>query len=187
MFDALASLRVRTREKHRQLEGHGIFSRMMACDLSLDEYGKFLATLATFYGGVEPMIFARLDRHRYAPLYRRRLHLLCADLHTLGRPVPVASSVLHPPPRLDAALLGMIYAIEGSAHGGQRIAVHCRKVLGEPALPAMRYVSELSPLDGGIWAKILDALRTDLACETDVDCAIAGVSCVFDGLIAADL
>ena len=187
MFDALASLRVRAREKHRRLEGHGIFSRMMACDLSLDEYGKFLTALAAFYGGVEPMILARLDGHRYAPLYRRRLHLLGADLQALGCPVPVASSVRHPPPCLDAALLGMIYAIEGSAHGGQRIAVHCRKVLGVPALPAMRYVSELSPLDGGVWEKILAALRTDLACEADVDCAIAGVSCVFDGLIATDL
>ena len=185
MFDALALLRKRAREKHRRLEGHGIFSRMLADDLRLDEYGEFLGALARFYGGLEPRLLVRLDGHRYAPLYRHRMSLLGPDLHALGRGIPLPS--ISPPalPASDAGLLGIIYAIEGSAHGGQIIAAHCRKVLGAAAAPAMRYVSELSPETGGNWEKILQTLRCDLACEADADQAALGAACVFDGLVAA--
>ena len=185
MFDALALLRKRAREKHRRLEGHGIFSRMLADDLRLDEYGDFLGVLARFYGGLEPRLMERLAGHRYAPLYRQRLPLLVADLRALGRKIPLPS--VSPPvlPASDAGLLGIIYAIEGSTHGGQIIAAHCRKVLGAAAAPAMRYVSELSPETGGNWEKIMQTLRGDLTCEADAEQAALGAACVFDGLIGA--
>ena len=182
MFDGLTMLRRRTMEKHRLLEKHGIFSRMLAGDLTAAEYGDFLATLARFYGGIEPWLLRQLHGHPHAPLYRRRLPLLSADLRALGLAVPHPSVTPDLPPS-GTAVLGMIYAIEGSTHGGQVIAAHCRKTLGDPVLRAMRYLSELGP--DAVWGSILQTLRDELACGHDVELAASGAACVFDGLMKA--
>jgi heme oxygenase len=183
VFDAHEELRERTRERHRRLEACGAFARIMAPGVSIADYGAFLSALHRFLAAFEPPLLGRIRGTRLRPLYRRRLALLASDLESLGLATPPSAAVPGPPDS-PCGLLGAIYAIEGSAIGGQFIARHCRRVIGEQLEPSMRYVTGLAPDSDNHWQRVLGAVRQDLTSDPDLDGAAAGANAVFDGLLA---
>ena len=119
----LALLRAATRPAHDRLE-----AEMGLVDEGLDlaAYRRRLERFHGFWQGWQPAVAVLLgDEEFLAP--RRRLHLLAADLFSLGLP-PEAIATLPacPPPDLGsaAAAMGSLYVMEGSTLGGRVILRH---------------------------------------------------------------
>jgi heme oxygenase len=126
----LARLRAGTREAHARIETVPALSRLMAPDLTHDEYIALLQHLHAFHTQFEPAIAAALEARPEAAamLDGARPRALAEDLVWFGaRPVMPPSL-----PRLDTtgAALGALYVIEGSGLGGRVIARHLMGSLG---------------------------------------------------------
>lgn len=115
------ALRAATATAHARLHAVPVFGRIVAGTVSLDDYGQLLAALRLFHAAAQPRLragYARLDAAGIAVPARDFVALLDADLQAIGRPVPPAMRthiVAHDP--IEA--LGWVWAVDGSALGGQ--------------------------------------------------------------------
>lgn len=144
-------LRAETCDLHAEMESRLAF---LTPEVQPADYVGFL----TFWHGFHRVLEPRLDRwHRHAQLLdwpaRRKLHLLEADLRTLGvdrraaRALPACPGV----PEIDdsATALGVLYVVEGATLGG---AVLRRRLAGD-RLPggAFHFLSSSGPDVGRRW------------------------------------
>ena len=130
-----------------------------------------------FYAGLEQVLPPRLADSPHAGLYRPRRGLLASDLAGLGVPAPAPLTIALP--ATDAGLLGVIYAVEGSALGGQVLTRHLGARLG----CEFSYFSDLAEGVGGHWQRVLASLRQALVDQEQLDEVIAGATLVFSSLI----
>jgi heme oxygenase len=179
--DPLVGLRARTAILHRQLESATAFSRLMQDDIGPDDIARALILFHVFYDGLEQVLLPRLENSSHASLYRPRRALLAGDLARLGHLPPAAMSV--DLPETEAGLLGVIYAVEGSALGGQVLARHLMARLGGEFAAKLTYFTDLAAGCGAHWQGVLSALRLVLVDEDSLDEVSAGASLVFSSLI----
>lgn len=175
--DPLAGLRVRTAILHRQLESTAAFSRLTQEDVGLADVVRALILFHAFYDALEQALLPRLENSPHAGLYRQRRALLASDLAALGVQPSVTTAV--DLPATDAGLLGVIYAVEGSALGGQVLARHFAARLGRE----FDYFTALAEGVGGHWQRVLAVLRQVLVDEDRLDEVSAGAALVFSSLI----
>lgn len=128
-------LRVGTRDLHDRIEANPHFSRLMAPDLTLDEYCALLARIYGHHAAAEAELAQAASLLPPGLMLERRLRrtaLLANDLAQLGLE-PAAVAAL---PRCQVAVCataedawGQLYVLEGSALGGQLIARHLATTL----------------------------------------------------------
>lgn len=182
MADPLAQLREATHPLHAALEVRDPFVRLMADDVGLADVGAALQVLATFYRGLEPALLPALQGRPWAALYRPRQALIEADLARLAWPAePAVATVSWP--ESAGALLGVIYAVEGSALGGQFITRHLAARLPADQAAAVRSFGALAQGIGAHWQMLQRTLQHELADPAALDDAVAGAAAVFGGLI----
>ena len=117
-FGGRAGLRMATAATHERMHALPEFTAIEAGTLSLDDYGRLVATLYRFQDAMGAAAQAGgLGALSGAP---RRLPLLAADLAVLGRAAPCPGHGWQSPSR--AFLLGGLYVAEGSMLGGKVIA-----------------------------------------------------------------
>lgn len=162
---------------HRQLESAATFSRLTQDDVGLADVCHALILFHAFYAGLERVLLPRLANSPHAGLYRPRRVLLATDLAVLGVIPPTALAI--DLPVTEAGLLGVIYATEGSALGGQVLARHFAARLGRE----FAYFTALAEGVGGHWQRVLAALRQELVDEDRLDEVGAGAALVFSSLI----
>lgn len=132
------SLRLRhaTHDQHAQIEANPRFARLMAPDLTRDEYRVLLARLFGHHAPAEAALGAAAQLLPAAlglPRRLRRTGLLAADLVALGMAAPRIAGL----PRCQdhairsaAEAWGLLYVLEGATLGGQVIARHLALTLG---------------------------------------------------------
>lgn len=133
-------LRAATAAAHARIEANPRLARLLAEDLSSEEYAAILARLLGHHAPAEAAIAAWAAREAGAlpatlDLPRRldRTARLSADLAALGfsaaRIAALPRAAIAPFTRAEEAW-GMLYLLEGSALGGQVIARHRARRLG---------------------------------------------------------
>ncbi len=126
----VARLRADTRDAHAQIETAPALVRLVAQDLTRQEYIIILQHLQALHAHLEPAIAGELETIPEAAsmLDGSRPRRLAEDLTWFGAPA------LAPPSLPDlsgpAAALGALYVIEGSGLGGRVIGRHIAECLG---------------------------------------------------------
>jgi heme oxygenase len=171
----LLHLRSATREAHQALEG---LSGLLDPQLDLVGYTEVLRRLHGFWIGWQPQMASLLDDALVRP--RRRLHLLAADLTTLG----LSDDDLRALPRCPgtaiagrAEALGSLYVLEGSTLGGRLIGRNLQRCLGTACRQADTYFNGYGAQTGPMWRQFLDEL--DLVSPTDTDATARGATATF--------
>lgn len=155
--------------------------RLTADDVAAVDVAQAFTLFHAFYAGLEPVLVSRLGMLSLAGLYRPRCHLLADDLATLGYSLPQPWPSIVPDD--EAGLLGLVYAIEGSALGGQVVARHLRSRLGAEFSDSLTFFSALTNGVGAHWQRVLAALRQALGREPALDAMSAAANGVFASLI----
>jgi len=147
-------LRQATRLAHHALDHHPLLAPLIRPGLTAAQYGLALAALHGVHRQAEPAILAFLAARPGLFDYqaRRKLAALESDLAALGR-APLRLDCVVTPPHSVAALIGMLYTLEGATQGGQYIARHLRQLPG-PALPST-FFDAYGPLTQQRWAEFL--------------------------------
>ncbi len=126
----LARLRAGTAAAHARIETVPALARLLADDLTRDEYVAIVRRMQAFHYHFEPAIAAALESvpQAAALLDGSRPRALAEDLGWFGATAaaPPALPELADP----AAALGALYVIEGSGLGGRVIGRHLAAVLG---------------------------------------------------------
>lgn len=172
-----------TRTRHAALEAQPVFTALMSPTLALTDLQRAFQVFHAFYAWVEPRLLPRLAPAGLCALYRPRLSWLDADLALLEIPALPAVS-LDPMPSSRAGLLGVIYAIEGSALGGQVLQRHLRERLGDDFALRLSYFQRMAEGIGPHWQAVLNTLRAELNDSSALHAAVDGVEWVFSSLIA---
>lgn len=175
----LALLRAATGPAHEAL---GETLGLMRDDIEIAAYARLLERFYGFWRNWQPRIAVLLeDEALLAP--RRRLHLLAADLATLGYS-PDALRALPscpPPPLRDASeALGSLYVMEGSTLGGRTILRHVGDRLGLDGSAGCAYFAGYGRATGPMWHSFL--LRLDAADPLDAHRIAAGATATFESL-----
>ncbi len=190
-----ARLRHGTRDLHDAIEANPRFARLMAPDLSRDEYASLLARMLGHHAPAEaalaqaaPLLPAALD----LPARLRRGAALAADLRALGlKPARIAALPRCGAYRLDSAeaAWGTLYVLEGSALGGQVIARHLAATLGLDAANGAAGIVPHGAETGRLWREFKQLLEESAALgRLDGDAVIAAARHAFatlDGWMAA--
>jgi heme oxygenase len=181
MTDPLAGLRAQTQSLHRQLESAPIFSRLQQPDVGVADVVRAFHVFHAFYDGLEPVLLPRLVDSPWAGLYRPRRGVLARDLANLGAPLPPAMPI--DLPVADAALLGIVYAVEGSALGGRWLQRHLAERLGGDFAHRLSYFSAMADGIETHWPQVLSSLRRVLADAEQAAAATDGAMRVFNALL----
>ncbi len=194
---ALAALRRATAGKHDEIEA--LLQLAPASDglpftLGMDRYAAVLEGFDRFLSAWEPRLLRALPEPlRDAFRARSRHAFLRQDLQALSAHLPSRRET----PREDgaamalalpdqAAALGSMYVLEGSALGGQVIARALRQAHGLDAEQAVRYFSGHGAETGRLWREFRDLLSLELdddpagtqrACRAAVDTFDALIEC----------
>ena len=174
----LAQLRTATRPAHDALEGS---LGLLDDQLDRDSYSRVLQRFYGFWQAWEPRAAFLLEDGMLAG--QRRLHLLAADLATLGVSASaVAALPACPPPVLrDAAeALGSLYVMEGSTLGGRVILRNVERCLGLDAASGGSYFAGYGPATGSMWRAFL--IRLDAVPAGDAERVAVGATATFERL-----
>jgi len=173
-------LRHGTRDLHDRIEANPRFGRLLATDLTRDEYCRILAALLGHHRPVEAALAAA------APLLPaslgvadrlRRTALLEADLRALEADATgIAALPACPPLALTTAeaAWGTLYVLEGATLGGQVIARHLAAALGIGPANGASALVPYGDQTGTQWRAFktaLEATAPDLDQDAVVDAA----------------
>lgn len=173
-------LRQATKKPHHVLDHHPLLAPLLRPDLTVLQYGNALAALHGIQQRAEEGILAFLDAHPGVFDYRSRLKVsaLEADLAALERK-PFGIAADFPVPQTVGALVGVLYAIEGSTQGGLMIA---RLLQALPVAPLpITYFSIYGQASAEKWQEYLrfaDGLDT----HEEREMAVATATRAFDAI-----
>lgn len=174
----LQQLRTATRPAHDALEGSlGLLDEQ----LDRDSYGPVLQRLYGFWQGWEPHVAVLLRGEMLAG--QRRLHLLAADLATLGfsaSAVALLPACPLPVLRDAAEALGSLYVMEGSTLGGRVILRNVERCLGLDANAGGSYFAGYGAATGSMWRAFL--IRLDAVPAGDAARVATGATATFERL-----
>lgn len=117
-------LREATKASHHAIDHHPALAPMVRSELTRDHYIDVLRAMTWIYRTLDPALAEALRHHCPGDAYRcsERTSWLAKDLAYFHRDGPLPPP-WHPPVIESApALVGRIYAVEGSTLGGQVIA-----------------------------------------------------------------
>jgi heme oxygenase len=187
MTNALSSstlqyrLRKATKRLHHILDHHPVLAPLVRPNLTVIEYGNALEALHGVQVQAEAGILAFLEK--YPGLFdyesRRKLPALESDLAALGR-TPIRLETEFSIPESVAALVGVLYTIEGSANGGQVIARLLRELPFEN-LP-MAFFSGYGSLSRQRWDEFFEFAETNCRDEDDREIAVMAATQTFDAI-----
>ena len=181
MSIALEKIRAKTKILHSELDKIEIFRKINSPELDIKIYSDFLKILYQFYSTIEPICFKILtESHPCSGLLRKRASLLEKDILNLNEKLPQSVSFDMPREIPMHYLVGMIYAIEGSALGGQQILQNARRSLDGKIELCVNYLTTILPMPH--WKKVLDFINIELDSEQKIDEAILGANFVFSNL-----
>lgn len=186
MTDPHAILRAGTAALHDRVERTRLSRRVLAADVTLADYGAFLAAtwrvLAPLADALDRAETGDGERAGLGPL----VAALEADLARLavrpGAPLPPALGDL-----ADSAAgrLGALYVAEGSAMGGAVIAKHLRERLGGEAVAASRYLGRAKADAGARWRAWKAAATARDWDEAEMAAALRAADAVFAAFVSA--
>lgn len=182
-------LRDATKLSHHALDRHPLLAPLMTRELTVKQYGAALAALHGVYAQAEDLILAFLDQRpgQFDYRSRRKLPALELDLAELGR-TGVPSRIDFTAPQNVGALIGILYTIEGSTHGGQFIARSVQQLRGEKF--PVRFFTGYGDRSGQNWKEFLTFAGDSCPAAEYVAAASTAVSlfqAIKDHLDAADL
>lgn len=166
---------------HNRLEQHPRLLRLLAHDLTQDEYRRLLARL---YGYYEPLE-ARLAGHEAAlplPLApRRKTPLLRTDLRALGLPEAKLEQVprctaLPALPSAEAAM-GCLYVIEGATLGGAIIRRHLARSLRVTPGAGGTFYASYEDATGPMWKAFCHTLNAHVPASGRRHDAVVEAAC----------
>lgn len=164
-------LRAATAAAHARIEANPVLSRLLADDLSRDEYAAILARLHGHHAPAEAAIAAwaataALPAGLHLDRRLDRTGRLAADLAALGVSPHVLPRAVVPRPGNDAEAWGLLYVLEGSVLGGQVIARQLQRRLAiGPASGAGFFAP---PGAGARWRSFRALLEASALPATDV-------------------
>lgn len=148
--------------------------------MTVIQYGNALEALHGVQVNAETGILVFLEKHPGLFDYesRRKLPALESDLAALGR-IPIRFNTKFPIPETIAALVGILYTVEGSAQGGQVIARALQELPLEN-LPT-KFFTGYGELSQQRWIEFLQF--ADIHClEDERGIAVATAVSVFDAI-----
>ena len=180
-------LRRETSAEHARLER---VTRMMAPDLSVRDYQRYLMEMWAVHAAVEPRLAGIDGLAAVLPDVeeRRKLPLLELDLAELGTlPGELTALSLHRPQipcdRLAEAL-GVLYVLEGSTLGGRFIRQHLAGMPGLHLGAATRYL-DAYPNVGAMWKRFGAAVNAYGEAHTEAgSILVAAAVATFRALLA---
>jgi len=173
-------LRHETRDLHDRIEANPRFGRLMATDLTRDEYRQLLVAMLGHHRPVEATLAAASQLLPAALEIRDRLRrtaLLEADLRALDLDdAAIATLPTCLPPALTEAeaAWGTLYVLEGATLGGQVIARHLTATLGIGPANGAAALVPYGDQTGPRWRAFkaaLEAAAPDLDPDAVVDAA----------------
>jgi len=175
----LAQLRTATRPAHEALDAA---LGLMDASIEIVAYTRLLERFYGFWRSWQPRMAALLqDEALLAP--RRRMHLLEADLVTLGYSLDAVRALPRcpaPPLRDAPEALGSLYVMEGSTLGGRVILRHIGDRLGLDGSAGCAYFAGYGSATAPMWRSFL--LRLDAADPLDAGRIAAGATATFESL-----
>jgi heme oxygenase len=178
--NALAELRLATRERHARIDRLMDLRRMREAG----HYGRVLLAFDSFLGPWEQSVASALPARCHGWLQQRsRRPFLREDLAALS--LSPRAAAIGAVPRLagDAAAWGSLYVIEGSALGGQVIT----RALAPAGLVPTRgaaYFHGWGAATHAMWEEFLLQLQAELATPAAIEAACAAACDTFDALTA---
>ncbi len=168
----MARLRESTREHHRRAEQRELQRELLAGELPRETFAAYLGELLCVHRGLERRLAARSAGDRRIASVFRQHHVresdLVADLEFYGlepgTPTESARRLLvdfdHWENECPAALLGVLYVLEGSMNGNRFIARVLRQKWGLDSGPGLRYLDPYGDEQPERWAEfraVMDA------------------------------
>ncbi|MBI1226715.1 MAG: hypothetical protein GC192_15885 [Bacteroidetes bacterium] len=173
-----AQLKSDTFELHQQTEAMMPSVALMDGSLSQAEYAQLISSLYRIHFKIEFFLENALIKYpELAAFFHKKLPWLKADLAEMGVETPTVSSNIPVPPHGEAALMGMIYVLEGATLGGQVILKGLKK---NAALQHFnnRYYSGYEQLTGARWKSFLENLEATVPPKSAAK-AVEGAKFVF--------
>lgn len=140
LIDWAKRLKADTEELHKEAESKGIFKKLFNPNLTLADYSSFLADLYERLTPIEMGISSSSDLRKLSSVESRiTFSALSRDIQYFGLPEPIT---IQPFPISGlGALLGALYVLEGSAHGGCIFHKHLLNHLGITESTGLAYFS----------------------------------------------
>ncbi|MBV8915332.1 MAG: biliverdin-producing heme oxygenase [Acetobacteraceae bacterium] len=173
-------LREATRAAHERLHGLPEFASLAAGTLDLAGYVALLSHLFGFHAPMEEAVADALG-HTLDPHAWQRVHLLRADLATLGVHDPDPLPRVEPPFFGKPGALGVLYVIEGSTLGGRQLARQLNPLLDGTA--SRRFLlggNEPGHLRWRTLCAMLDRVGADQACLDGMVAGAIGTFATFE-------
>ena len=192
---AMERLRAATRAEHRRLEALPYFAALRAGTLPVAHYVGLLAALRLLHETVEaelvpatgPVVAAVWDeRLRAAPLLTRDLAFFAAAApppRALLRAAALADALRQRCADAPAALLGVLYVLEGSALGGVLLRHQVARAFGLRGRDGLAYLTRDGRRSGSHWARFRERMDAALARPRDQAAAVAAARAAYAGLI----
>ena len=191
---AAATLKAETNDHHRRAESSPFQRALVAGKLPVDRYVGWLEQMRVLYRVLEAELTLAAVGDRYAALLGtrwRRTPELLADLAHFGRPAEPA-----PMPATDAfvgqlarwggeksaALIGVLYVLEGSTNGSRYIARSLRKAYALD-LAGLGYLDPYGDAQTEEWARFKAALDAAIPAD-DLPAVVAGAIATFEAVTA---
>ncbi len=171
---ARAALRLATNDTHQRMHGLKPFAQIAVGKLSTGQYRNLLRSLFVFHSAVSQI--ARNAGWLCLSSSKTRLQLLQSDLAFLGSPVPTFIPEWQPGP--CEAVLGALYAAEGSMLGGRVIARQLDYLFGSKVEGRGFFVG--GPDDRTNWASLIRVLEETCAHGRSLDLAVSGALRTFE-------
>ncbi len=181
------ALRVATREAHAGLEENPCMRRLMASDVTLDDYAHVLRIFAAWHGPVEGLLS---DLHQIDPDAGRRQ---CKALWLDADLTALAGQTTAVPPSLTIgavtglvrpedvpSMLGMAYVVEGATLGGELIARHLSRSFG--CQVPMRFFTAYGDQRSAMWQGFQLLLEKFIGDRAALDAAIGAANDTFRSL-----
>ncbi|WP_404465806.1 biliverdin-producing heme oxygenase [Vreelandella aquamarina] len=140
-------LRQATKADHHRVDHHPALRHLLRPDVNRASYGAALTCLYPAAAGLERTLSQTIVEYKSHYTLTLREPLLGHDLRKLGQPVLPAWRFSAPASLYE--MVGMLYVHEGSRLGGEAIACHAKRALGDQ-IPS-RFFSEM-PLTPAAWA-----------------------------------
>jgi heme oxygenase (biliverdin-IX-beta and delta-forming) len=188
----MAMLKSSTHDLHRRLDRASCMTRLMATDLSVQEYVEILKKLHALYTAIEQALLVAEQRWGRSVAWQAKAGWLKNDLHALGEFSIDTSTSTHAEQvfllRLissNAGLAGCLYVLEGSTLGGQMIAKRLRSTMGHQVTNALSFFDGYGVDTPSIWGANCARMTAVLNDNEKIFVACTSAQHVFEMFIAA--
>jgi len=174
-------LRAATRDVHQRLHLHDGFAAIQNSSIDMASYRRLMIRLHGFYIPFEAASDFGSERSGWLA---EDLGALGVDL-IAGRAGAMCPDM--PIPRTEAARLGALYVVEGSALGGRDLARHLSGLLGPDAVAGRRFFIGRGAGTGEAWRGYLSELEahaTDPTAKTGIIKAALDTFALFERWMA---